>query len=329
MQLNRLAKTLCDTLVTRAEGLRLEVTSVAGARLIDFGINSAGGLLAGCQLARVCLADLAQVSLTGGQPTNDGGSVLVQVSTDHPLWSCLGGQYAGWPVQADDFFAMGSGPMRLARGREEMLTELKLGEPADAAAEADFGVVGVLETSQLPGEQVIQTIAEQCGVATNQITLCVAPVTSLAGIVQVVARSVETAMHKMHAVGLPPAAVLSGFGVAPLPPVATDMVQGIGQTNDAILYAGRVTLWVDLEQSQIDELGPKIPSNASSDYGRPFAEIFKAYKYDFYQVDPGLFSPAVVEIVNVRSGLTRTFGQVNLNVFANSCNYQPDMGAPF
>ena len=322
MQLNHAAKTLCDTLVASAERHRLSVTTTAGARVIDFGGQVFGGLEAGCLLARVCLADHAQVRLLPASPDLHGSSLQVHVTSDHPLWACLGGQYAGWPVQVGKYFAMGSGPMRLLRGREEMLVELGLRETPSDVADAPFSVVGVLETDQPPNEEVVHYVAEQCGVSVAQLTLCYAPVTSIAGVVQVVARSLETALHKWHAVGLDPGEIRSGSGHAPLPPTATDVVRGIGTTNDAILYGGHVTLWTDSDQAAVDELGPAIPSCASQDYGKPFADTFKAYDYDFYKVDPGLFSPALLTVVNLRSGIRRTFGQLNLDVLGQS--FDPD-----
>jgi methenyltetrahydromethanopterin cyclohydrolase len=39
-----------------------------------------------------------------------------------------------------------------------------------------------------------------------------------------------------------------------------------------------------------EELAEKLPSGTSRDYGRPFAEIFKAYKGDFYKIDGSLFA---------------------------------------
>lgn len=312
MNLNDLSRTLCDEAVRHSATLRIAASQPAGARLLDFGIDALGGTAAGCLLARICLGGLAEVSLVPEDETRHGSAVGVSVATDHPTLACLGGQYAGWPVQAEDYFAMGSGPMRMARGREEMLEHLQL---IDAAATT---VVGVLETDTMPTAAVIEHVAEECGVRSEDITLAVAPVTSLAGVIQVVARSVETAMHKLHALGMDPRSVRSGFGIAPLPPPATDMVGGIGRTNDAILYGGRVTLWVDIEQGVVDELGPKIPSGASGDHGKPFAEIFKSYGYDFYQVDPHLFSPAVVTFVNLRTGISRTFGEVASDVLRRS-----------
>jgi methenyltetrahydromethanopterin cyclohydrolase len=313
MQPNRLAQTLCDHAVSHSSRLSIGVHDVAGARLLDFGIEAGrGGLEAGLLLARVCLADLAAVTLHATDTARDGGSVSVQIHTDHPLIACLGSQYAGWPVQVEKFFAMASGPMRMLRGREEMLVDFGLADATEPFA------VGVLECDRLPSENVIETIADQCHVAPSKLTLCVAPVTSAAGSIQVVARSVETAMHKMHAIGLDPTKVTAGFGTAPLPPPATDTIEGIGRTNDAMLYGGEVTLWVDLPQDAIDSLGGQIPSNSSRDYGKPFAEIFKSYDYDFYKVDPQLFSPAVVTLINCRSGKRRSFGQRAIDILADS-----------
>lgn len=321
MNLNDFARTLCDEAVERSATLRIAASQVAGARLLDFGIDSLGGSAAGCLLARICLGGLAEVSIVPEDEAVYASPVGVSVATDHPTLACLGGQYAGWPVQAGDYFAMGSGPMRLARGREEMLEHLQL---ASAAATA---VVGVLETGAMPTAEAVAYVADQCSVKPQDVTLAVAPVTSLAGVVQVVARSVETAMHKLHALGIDPRNVRSGFGVAPLPPPATEMVGGIGRTNDAILYGGRVTLWVDIDQAVVDENGPKIPSGASSDHGKPFAEIFESYDYDFYKIDPHLFSPAVVTIVNLRTGISRTFGDVASALLRRSFGVSPSRDA--
>ncbi|MEX0824706.1 MAG: methenyltetrahydromethanopterin cyclohydrolase [Pirellulaceae bacterium] len=313
MSLNEAARQLCDRAITQSNSLRIAHRTIAGATVLDAGVESPGSLAAGLLLARVCLGDAADVRFVVEDSERHLSDIGISVRTDQPLLACLGGQYAGWPVQTDDYFAMGSGPMRMCRGREEMLQALSLRETTST-------VVGVLEADKLPSESVIETIARDCQTSHDHVTLCVAPSTSLAGTVQVVARSVETAMHKLHARGFDVNAVLSGWGVAPLPPMAKpgDAVGGIGRTNDAILYGGRVTLWVDAQQEQVDEIGPSVPSVSSPDHGRPFAEIFKDYGYDFYQVDPHLFSPAVVTIVNLRSGIARRFGEVATDVLRRS-----------
>ena len=112
--------------------------------------------------------------------------------------------------------------------------------------------------------------------------------------------------------------VVSGHGIAPLPPIASDDLVGIGRTNDAILYGGEVTLWINGEDDQLSTLGPKIPSSASADYGEPFAAIFERYGRDFYKIDPLLFSPAVVTLVNLTSGRCHRFGETNASVLQRS-----------
>ena len=58
-------------------------------------------------------------------------------------------------------------------------------------------VVGVLETRKPPTPAIVAKIAAACRVEPAAVTLLVAPTASLAGGVQVVARSVETALHKL------------------------------------------------------------------------------------------------------------------------------------
>lgn len=284
---------------------RLRLGSVqldCGAHVLDFGVNVLGGLEAGIHLARICMSGRAVINLTSGDRHVWPGP-WVQVATDQPLAACMLSQYAGWPVKHDKFFAMGSGPMRLRRGKEELLQEL-------AAADCEQLAVGTLECDCLLSEDVAQAMADECGVSTSQLLVAIAPTRSTAGCVQVVARSVETCMHKLHELGFDLAAVHSGYGLAPVPPPTPDFALGIGRTNDAILYGGQVTLWVDAEDDQIAEIGPKLPSSASSDYGQPFVEIFKQCQYDFYKIDPGLFSPAEITVLNSRSGRSWRFGEL-------------------
>ncbi len=311
MKLNSYSADLCRSAIGRQERLRIAVQKMAcGASVIDFGVHVAGGVSAGLLLAKICLADRATVELMPADPSIWTGP-QIQVTTDEPVLACMASQYAGWPVQAEKFFAMGSGPMRAKRGREPVLDVLKIDDESTEA-------VGVLECDQIPNDAICRQIAEECGVSCDELTLCVAPTRSIAGTIQVVARSIETSMHKLFELGFDLRQVISGHGSAPLPPPARDFAQGIGRTNDAILYGGRVTLWVDEEDSRIDTLGPKVPSGNSKDWGRPFAEIFRDYNHDFYKVDPGLFSPAEVTFNNLGTGRARSFGSLRPDVVKNS-----------
>jgi len=311
MNLNLRAARRSDLLADDATAYRVAVMcQEGGARIIDCGLLASGGLEAGIALAEICLADLGRVHLVPGSPEIWPG-LAVTVRTDQPLAACMASQYAGWQVAGEKFFAMGSGPMRAARGREDIFRDIGWTEKADR-------VVGVLESGKLPTAAVCEHLAAECQVSAEQLTLLVAPTRSLAGAIQVVARSVETALHKLHTLGFDLQRVVSGFGVAPLPPASADDLTGIGRTNDAVLYGGQVTLWVRGDDESLERLGPSVPSASSHDYGQPFGTIFAAYDHDFYRIDPLLFSPAAVTFVNLDSGHSFTYGKTNVDILRQS-----------
>lgn len=308
---NRSANTVCQELEQNRNRLRIAQTySACGAKILDFGVDTRGGLEAGIYLAKICLAGVASVEIAPADPSLCP-SPLLQVTTDNPLYACMASQYAGWPISVGKFFAMGSGPMRALRGKEKVLVELGLTEEADVA-------VGVLECDKIPSDEVCQWIAQECRIEPRNLTLCVAPTRSLAGGIQVVARSIETSLHKLFELNFDLTTIVSAHGSAPLSPPSVDFAKGIGRTNDAILYGGQVTLWVDSEDDLIEQCAAKVPSGGSKDWGRPFFDIFREYNFDFYKVDPGLFSPAVISIHNLRSGRTWRYGSFRSDVLNES-----------
>lgn len=310
---NQLARHLFSQAQSHIEKLGCRTRQIGGANVLDAGVEVRGTLAAGLLLARLCLGDRADVSIVPADSMRLASHHAVFVRTDDPLMACLGCQYAGWPIQSEDFFAMGSGPMRLIRGREKVLEHLQLHEPAQP-------LTGVLEADKLPTASAIALIARECEVSAPDIHVAIAPSTSLAGSVQVVARSIETAMHKLHELQFDVRTIVSATGHAPLPPPAKpgDTVNGIGRTNDAMLYGATVTLWIDHEDDAVESVIDSVPSCSSSDHGKPFAQVFKQYDYDFYKIDPLLFSPAVVTIHNLRSGRTWTTGRIETEILRQS-----------
>lgn len=308
--LNGRAWRLCQQLNEGAEELRItRLPTITGAIVWDFGNRTPGGLQAGLWLARICLADLATVKLLA-DPTTIPTGLQVHVRTDHPRAACMHSQYAGWKISRDSYFAMGSGPMRAAFGRENFFQ-------ASGREETDCAV-GVLETADVPPDDLIEELATQCQVDPSRFCLLLARTASQAGSLQVVARSVETALHKLGELHFDLDRVVSGCGTAPLPPVARKDLEGIGRTNDAILYGGCVTLWVRGDDASLQEIVSRIPSCSSTDFGLPFAQIFARYEYDFYRIDPHLFSPAEVRLINLESGNAFCAGQIRRDILASS-----------
>jgi len=301
--LNQSAMRLADALTRDAERLRLRVEQTkSGVRLIDAGIGTLGSNEAGCRIADITMAGLGHAALVPSAMPGTGAAV--QTTTDAPVQACLGSQYAGWQIADDKYFAMGSGPMRALATVEPIFTKL--------GGEKDEVAVGVLETPEPPPDDLASRLAEQCGVQPARLTLILAPTASLVGTVQVVARSVETAMHQLAERDFPLDRIVSGYGLAPLPPVAHDDLTGIGRTNDAILYGAHATFWVQGKGLDLAALAPRITSSASPEYGRPFLEIFRSFDCDFYKIDPHLFSPARVTLVDIDTGEMHCGGQFNV-----------------
>ena len=297
--LNQRAAHLTAFAKSRTESLRIGIAQHDGVQLLDFGVNAEGGLEAGVLLAKICLAGMADVEIVpGDSQLVDVPQVFVR--TDHPVAACLMSQYAGWKIATDNYFAMGSGPMRSLVRKEEIFQHLPSSEDGHAA-------VGVLEAETLPSQSAIELIQkslpEKC-----RLTLAVAPTASQAGNIQVVARSVETALHKLHELHFSLKTIMSGTGRAPLPPVAKNDLNGIGRTNDSILYGATVNLWVRCSDDAIQSVGAKVPSNASASHGQTFLSLFKAANHDFYAMDAALFSPAVVVFHNLTTGHSFRYG---------------------
>jgi methenyltetrahydromethanopterin cyclohydrolase len=316
LSLNEGAFQRFDRLMREASTYKIDIRRHStGATIIDGGIDSIGGIAAGIEVAAICLANRATISVSSGARDIWPGP-WINVQSDWPMQACMASQYAGWSLAHEKFFAMGSGPMRAAAAKEALFEHLKIREDARR-------VVGVLETRKLPPDQIIERIAADCRVAPQDVFLVVAPTASHVGTLQVVARSVETALHKLHELKFDLHCIESAWGTAPLPPIAKNDLAGIGWTNDAVLYGASVSLWVSTDDAQIEAVLEKIPSSASPDYGRPFLEIFDRYHRDFYKIDPLLFSPAQVLIFNRSTGRVFTAGEPRADILTDSFQFKP------
>src|SRR5881396_2765901 len=308
LHLNDRAWEIADRMAAHADALRVAAHQLPeGARVIDAGIDVPGGYAAGAALAEICMGGLGDVEYA---PLVIGGDTWsgVRVWTDHPAVSCMASQYAGWAIQVDKYFAMGSGPLRAhARVERELFEKLGYVETAER------GVL-VLETRNAPTDAVAAWVGRKAGLAPPQLTFVVAPTASLAGGVQIAARILETGLHKMDTLGFDLKKIVTGIGTAPVPPVAKNDLRAIGRTNDCILYGGQARYTVHADDAELAELVPKIPAAASKDYGTPFYEVFKRYGGDFYKIDPLLFSPAEVWLTSVESGKTYHAGYLNPEV---------------
>ncbi len=296
---NALAAPQVEQLLASADPLRLRVSrNESGATLVDAGISALGGLEAGRRIAEICMGGLGTITLVPGDAAVNGLTQLHVHSAD-PVLACLASQYAGWSLSygegKDAYRALASGPGRAIARRETLYDELDYADRFDRA-------VFVLEVDSLPPTPLIERVARDCDLPAERVGFILTPTRSLAGTVQIVARVLEVALHKAHALHFPLDRIVDGAGIAPLPPPAPDFLAAMGRTNDAILFGGSVTLFVDASDDQARQLAATLPASASRDYGKPFAQIFKDFDFDFYRIDPMLFAPAEVRVCNLASG---------------------------
>lgn len=295
-------------MIANADKLRLKVGTLSnGATLIDAGIDALGCLEAGRLIGEICMGGLGTVTLTHGSPFARWPS-MVHVHSTNPVISCLGSQYAGWSLSHGEgkgsFHALGSGPARALA--------VKVRDGVEGPVEELFKELGyrdicgyttiVLEVDKIPPVELIDKLAKACQLDPANVNVILTPTSSLAGGMQVVSRVLEVSLHKAHSLHFPLENIIDGFGSAPVPPPHPNFVEAMGRTNDAILFGGTVHLFVKGGNEGAKSLASLLPSSTSRDYGKPFAEVFKEYKYDFFKIDAMLFSPARVIVTNVETG---------------------------
>jgi len=308
ISVNARASVLVEKLRADAPTLHIGVgRGELGESIIDAGSRFPGCIEAGLRMAEICMGGLGMVTLVPDEAAPRWPWTIVTRSSD-PVTACLASQYAGWRLQHGEgkeaFFALASGPARALARRDPVFEHIAYRD------NARFATL-VLESPRPPPSPVVERVARECNVATERLTIIYAPTQSLAGTTQIVARTLEVALHKAHELKFPLDHIVDGMGAAPLPPPHPDFVTAMGRTNDAIIYGGRIQLFVTGSATEAKALAEALPSQASRDYGQPFAEIFKRAKGDFYAIDPLLFSPAEVMVTAVDSGETFRKGQVD------------------
>ncbi|HZK56142.1 MAG TPA: methenyltetrahydromethanopterin cyclohydrolase [Desulfosporosinus sp.] len=305
---NRQAFPLVEEFLAKTDVLRIEVHKQNEATVIDCGVHVPGGWEAGVLFASVCLGGLAQVKLLWLDFSGLRWPA-VEVVTDHPLRACMASQYAGWPIQQGELFAMASGPGRALVHHGSLFKLLGYEDHCETA-------IICLESDVLPTDEVVQTIALECHCDPKNLYILVAPTASQVGTVQIAARAIEIGLSKLMELGYNLGKIDSGWGVCPVSPVASDHFSALGRTNDAILY-GSTVLYNVRDEECLDSLVKQVPSCSSKEYGRPFIDVYKEYG-NFYNIDRLLFSPAEVWLCNSINGRSFHAGSLRPDILRHS-----------
>ena len=299
---NKNTETLVEDLISQKTKYGLKIYKGSeGCTIIDAGMAVSGSIEAGRIISEICMGGLANVNLV---PYKFSEKCFwnVNVYSTEPVLSCLGCQYAGWSLKSKNFFSLGSGPARSLANREQIFREISY---SDRIKKTTL----ILESEKEPPQEIVKKVSNDCKIKPSEIVFIITPTTSISGNFQIVSRVLEVAIHKCHELKFPLDRIKHGFGTCPFPPLAKNMIDGMGRTNDSIIYGGIVHLTVDGSVDDLIKLSKHLPSYNSKDFGKPFKEIFKKYKGDFYKIDGALFSPAKIIINSLLTGETFISGE--------------------
>lgn len=316
ISVNKNALPIVYDLMKDAEILGLKVYTLPnGSVVIDCGVKEAGCHEAGLQFLKICAGGLIQPTIVH-QPIAGQIFPFVHITVKHPIIACLGSQKAGWVIERNGFFAMGSGPARaLALKPRGTYKAIQYHDTSDIAVIA-------LEAGVLPTEDICAHIAEKCGVEPSNLYILVASTRSIVGSIQISGRIVTMAMHKLEDMGYDLTNIVNAAGRSPVAPIKKTYHEAMGVTNDCNIYYGSVIISTRLYSEEFS----KITSDNSDMYGRPFLQLFKDANYDFVNIGSYLgFSPAELSVNDCTTGKMYHFGRLNEDVLLESFNATLDI----
>ncbi len=324
ISINERAFKVVNEMINKADKLNVKVFKArCGATIIDCGVTVKGSIEAGLYVARITAGDLINFSLS----TIDYGGFTLPVLnafSDYPVIATMGSQLGDWEVRYGEYFAIGSGPARalaldrsipMAVGlkREELrrqglitYTPREIYEKIGYRDSYDKAVI-VMESSSIPPDEVLRSIAKSCNVEPGNLYALITPTSSLAGSVQIVGRIIEVGIFKLALLGFDFTKIFFGSGSSPIAPPHPDPSIAMGRVNDAIRYGGTTYYIVDYEDDE--ELRNYIAKVPPTD-NKSFTEIFKEAPRGFYDVDLRAFAPAAITITNLKTGRTFSAGYI-------------------
>ncbi|MDO5850878.1 MAG: methenyltetrahydromethanopterin cyclohydrolase [Methanobacteriaceae archaeon] len=308
--MNKEAQKIVDKMIADADKYNLiKSTLENGTTVIDCGVNAKGSIKGGELYIKVCLGGISDVGISIPGDLSDVIAIpAVKVKTDFPALSTLGAQKASWKIEIGDFYAIASGP-----GRTHLKNQDPIYEETGYKETSDLAII-TLESDKLPTNEVAEYIAKKCSVKTENLTLLVAPTASLVGAMQISGRSIENGIYKMKEIlDFDVTKISYAAGITPISPVDPDNLKAMGKTNDAIIFGGRTYYYLNSDENDnIEELATKLPSSASTGYGKQFIEILKEADNDFYKIPSDIFAPAEVIVNDLTTGEIYRSGYIDL-----------------
>ena len=307
IRVNELAFRVAEKILKDPERFGVVVKKLQnGATAVDCGVNAKGGFEIGRLVTEICLGGLGNAQLTH-MSFEDFALPAVRVSTGWPAVATLCIQ-AGYPLLPDEKTRIVcSGPARaLARKPKDLFDFLNFHD------ESKVGVI-VLQMDELPSLETAEAIAAQCEIDPSCLYMFVTPSRSIAGATQIAGRAMEDVAFTMREVlKYDVRKIGQMIGLAPIVPICEGADTKVFP-DDFLAYGGTVYLTVRSVEEDSDKLAKELVFEATSIYGRTFAELLKEAHFDFRRIPgyPGIFRPAQVLVNDLKTGKIHKAGSTN------------------
>jgi methenyltetrahydromethanopterin cyclohydrolase len=312
LSVNAEAMKIVRKILEAPEALGVEVSRFPnGSTLIDMGQAAPGSWGAGKYFTLVTVGGLGEVSFESFV-LGDMRLPTVRLTVDRPLEACMGCQVAGWRLLDEPDAPILSGPARTLKNPPDHHVEL-----SGYRDRHHEGVVTV-QMSRPVTEEMAAIMAGACGLAPENLYILASRHACMVSTIQVPARGIETAMHRLALEDFDLGCIRHACCYAPIPPLIDDDLTAMGRINDALYYGGEVTLYVDAPDEVLEPLVPKVVSAVSPLARRPFAVLYREANYDFHAIPKKAHTPAILHMINVRSGRTFSAGHFDNEVLQRS-----------
>ena len=312
LSVNQEAMKLVNTVIDQSEALKIIVSQLPdGSTIIDMGQKAEGSWLAGKYYAEITMGGFGEV--TFGNFNLDGFDLpSVCVKSSHPL-------LAGWVSQkhADPIPGVENQPILAGPAKALLFPPDPSIIYADYDETSKFAVVP-LQTDTPITIETTEWISKYCRVNPKNIFILVAPSNSLVCAIQIAARPIDNIMHRLHSEGFDIHKVTFASSETPLATLVKDDLSAMGRINDSMLYGGKVMVYLDGEDSQIERILPNLSTRCSPAYGKLFKQIFLEHDCDFHKIDLRLWSVAKVQINNISTGNCFSTGEIDYSLLKKS-----------
>lgn len=292
-------------IIPKQEALGIEIYQQKnGVHILDFGINTDPGWIAGKYFTELSLGGLGELKYTKLK-IGEYYMPAVEIIVDYPVIAELSSHDAFWYLGYAGAKQSFSGPVR-AKIQDAYA---KKAPYEDLKAEK---VLAFCQISHVPCEEWTSQLAADAGVAPENFYLVVARTGTLVGAIHIAARNVEQTIPTLVDKGFDLSTIVYASGITPVIASVEDETEAYGVVNDNLLYGQETNIYcrcadVDIIK-HLDNLCLNQPGNKDV-YGMPFKDIFASCDNEWCNVPRPWDAPSKVNFFNLSTGRTFTAGK--------------------